>query len=258
MLTMRGSTTTSLPRGSRFMTASSILLIGLLLGMRHATEADHLAAVATLATRQNSISHTLKQGVAWGIGHTLTLMLFAGAVLVLGHVIPPSLEQALETAVGIMLVVLGADVLRRLARDRIHFHAHRHDLETEHVHAHSHRAEGRHADSSHHHEHAKRLPLRALAVGVMHGLAGSAALVVLSLQAVPQVALSLGYIALFGAGSILGMALLSFVIAVPLKFSAVYLESVHYTMTALVGIFSCALGVFMVVEIGYLKALLLA
>ncbi|MBC8119006.1 MAG: urease accessory protein, partial [Burkholderiaceae bacterium] len=168
------------------------------------------------------------------------------------------LGQALETGVGIMLIVLGADVLRRLVRDRIHFHVHRHDLETEHVHAHSHSGEGRHADSPHHHEHSKRLPLRALAVGVMHGLAGSAALVVLSLQAVPSIALGLGYIALFGAGSILGMALLSFVIAVPLKFSAVYLASVHQTITALVGIFSCALGVFMVVEIGYLKTLLLA
>ena len=130
------------------MTAASILLIGLLLGMRHATEADHLAAVATLATRQNSIAHTLRQGIAWGIGHTLTLMLFAGVVFAFGQVIPPNLERALETAVGIMLVVLGADVLRRLVRDRIHFHAHRHGLETEHVHAHSHRGEGRHAGAS--------------------------------------------------------------------------------------------------------------
>ena len=112
-----------------------------------------------------------------------------------------------------MLVVLGVDVLRRLARDRIHFHAHRHDLETEHVHAHSHRGEGRHAESSHRHEHAKQWPLRALAVGVMHGLAGSAALVVLSLQAVPSIALGLGYIVLFGVGSIFGMALLSLAIA---------------------------------------------
>ena len=135
------ATTMSLP-ASRFMTASSILLIGLLLGMRHATEADHLAAVATLATRQNSIARTLRQGIAWGIGHTLTLMLFAGVVFALGQVIPPNLERALETAVGIMLVVLGVDVLRRLVRDRIHFHAHRHGLETEHVHAHSHAEKG--------------------------------------------------------------------------------------------------------------------
>ena len=96
------------------MTALSTLFVGLLLGMKHATEADHLAAVATLATRQSSLAQTLRQGVAWGVGHTLTLMLFGGAVLLLGQVISPALEQALETAVGIMLVLLGADVLRRL------------------------------------------------------------------------------------------------------------------------------------------------
>ena len=240
------------------MTTLSILLVGLLLGMQHATEADHLAAVATLATRQGSLAQTLRQGVAWGVGHTLTLMLFGGAVLLLGQVISPGLEQALETAVGVMLIVLGADVLRRLVRDRIHFHVHRHDLATAHVHAHSHRGEGAHVASTHRHAHARRWPVRALAVGMMHGLAGSAALVVLALQTMPTVGLGVGYIALFGVGSIAGMALLSVVIAVPLKLSSGYLTRVHHVMTALVGIFSCVLGIFMVVEIGYLKTLLVA
>ena len=108
------------------VTSLSILVVGLLLGMKHATDADHLAAVATLATRQGSLAQTLRQGVAWGVGHTLTLMGFGGAVLLLGQAISPGLERALETAVGAMLVLLGADVLRRLARDRIHFHVHRH------------------------------------------------------------------------------------------------------------------------------------
>ena len=191
------------------MSALSILLIGLLLGMKHATEADHLAAVATLATRQASLAQTLRLGLAWGVGHTL--MLFAGAVLALGLVVSPSLEHALETAVGLMLVGLGIDVLRRLRRKRIHFH----------VHAHSHCGEGAHAASVH--QHGWRWPLRALAVG-----------------------------------SILGMALLSVVIALPLWLSAVYLSSLHRGMTALVGAGSCALGVFMVVQIGYLRSLLLA
>lgn len=240
------------------MTALSILVIGLLLGMKHATEADHLAAVATLVNRQSSLAQTLSQGVAWGIGHTVTLMLFAGAVLALGQVISPGLEQALETAVGIMLVVLGADVLHRLVRDRIDFHVHRHPEEPEHVHAHSHRGEGRHVQTPHRHEHAKPWPLRALVVGVMHGLAGSAALVVLSLKSVPSIALGLGYITLFGVGSIAGMALLSVAIAVPLRFSAAYLTRLHHAMTAMVGLFSCILGASMVLEIGYLKALLTA
>ena len=238
------------------MTALSILVIGLLLGMKHATEADHLAAVATLATRQGSLAQTLRQGVAWGVGHTLTLMLFGGAVLWLGQVISPRLEKALETAVGIMLVLLGVDVLRRLVRDRIHFHVHRHRPGTVHVHAHSHRGEGRHEDSAHRHAHPKRWPVRALAVGMMHGLAGSAALVVLALQSMPSVGLGVGYIALFGLGSIAGMALLSLAIAVPLRLSSSYLTRMHRATTALVGVFSCALGVAMVVEIGYLRALL--
>jgi ABC-type nickel/cobalt efflux system permease component RcnA len=238
------------------VTALSILVIGLLLGMKHATEADHLAAVATLATRQGSLAQTLRQGVAWGVGHTLTLMLFGGAVLWLAQVVSPRLEQALETAVGIMLVLLGADVLRRLVRDRIHFHVHRHRPGTVHVHAHRHRDDGRHEDSAHRHAHPKRWPARALAVGMMHGLAGSAALVVLAMQSMPSVGLGVGYIALFGLGSIAGMALLSVAIAVPLKLSSSYLTRMHRATTALVGAFSCALGVAMVVEIGYLKAML--
>ena len=244
------------------MTALSILLVGLLLGMQHATEADHLAAVATLATRQTTLAQALRQGVAWGIGHTLTLMAFGGAVFVLGQAISPSLEQALETAVGIMLIVLGADVLRRLIRERIHFHVHQHhprgpqDAATEHVHAHSHAGEGRHELSPHGHAHATQLPLRALAVGMMHGLAGSAALVVLSLKAVPSLSLGLGYIAVFGLGSIAGMALLSVVIALPLRWSAGHLVALHRSMTALVGLFSCALGIYTVVEVGYLGAAL--
>ena len=240
------------------MTALSILVVGLLLGMKHATEADHLAAVATLATREGSLGQTLRQGVAWGIGHTVTLMLFGGAVLWLGAVISADLEQALETAVGVMLIVLGADVLRRLVRDRIHFHTHWHAARSAHFHAHSHRGDGPHRASAHRHAHPPRWPIRALAVGVMHGLAGSAALVVLTMQTMPSVGLGLGYIALFGLGSIGGMALLSIVIAVPLKLSSGHLTRLHHAMTALVGLFSCALGAFMVIEIGYLRQLLSA
>ena len=238
------------------MTALSILLVGVLLGVQHATEADHLAAVATLATRPGSLGQALRQGVAWGVGHTLTLLGFGGAVLLLGQAISPDLEHALESGVGVMLVGLGADVLRRLARDRIHFHVHRHGADTVHVHAHSHRGEGAHAQSTHRHEHARRWPLRALAVGVMHGLAGSAALVVLSLRAMESPALGFAWIALFGLGSIAGMALLSVAIALPLRVTSRRLTGLHRGMTGLVGVGSCALGVFMIVEIGYLRSLL--
>jgi ABC-type nickel/cobalt efflux system permease component RcnA len=240
------------------MTGLSVVLIGFLLGMKHAIEADHLAAVATLVTRQSSMLHTLRLGAVWGLGHTITLMAFGGLVFALGQSISETWEQALETAVGIMLILLGADVLRRLVRERIHFHVHSHGPQTAHVHAHSHRDEtSPHEKSRHDHSHApRRWPLRPLAVGMMHGLAGSAALVLLSLQASPSIALGLGYIALFGVGSILGMALLSVAIAAPLRLSARYLTRMHYGMTALVGLFSCALGVFIVADVGYLKSLL--
>lgn len=240
------------------MTTLSILVVGLLLGMKHATDADHLAAVATLATRQATLAQTLRLGLVWGVGHTLTLLLFGGAVLVLGRAVSPDLEQALETGVGVMLVLLGADLLRRLVRDRIHFHRHRHDGGAEHVHAHGHRGEGRHELSPHRHTHApRRWPLRALAVGMMHGLAGSAALVMLSLKSAPTWPLGLGYIALFGIGSIAGMALLSVAIAVPLRLSAGRLVGLHRTTAALVGAFTVALGCVIVVEVGYLQGLLM-
>ncbi len=239
------------------MTALTILVVGLLLGMKHATEADHLAAVATLAARQTSLAHTIRLGVAWGVGHTVTLMAFAGAVLMLGQVVPPNIERAFETGVGVMLVLLGCDLLRRLWRERIHVHVHAHGSMQKHVHFHSHHGEGRHASSTHAHRHADAgWPLRALAVGMMHGLAGSAALVVLSLQAVSSVGLGLAYIALFGIGSIAGMAALSAAMAVPMRIGAARLARVHRAMVASVGVFSCALGAFTVWEIGYWRALL--
>jgi hypothetical protein len=217
------------------VTTLSILALGLLLGMKHATEADHLAAVATLAARQATLAQTLRQGAAWGVGHTLTLMLFGGAVFVLGHSISPSTEQALETAVGVMLVVLGADLLRRVLYER---HAARHA-----------RLPALPVDRT-------GWPLRALAVGAMHGLAGSAALVMLVLQGLPSVSLGLAYIAVFGIGSVVGMAALSAVIAMPLRLSAIRVAGVHRSITALVGAVSIGLGLHVVIANGYLRALL--
>lgn len=258
------------------MTLLAILVVGFLLGMKHATEADHLAAVATLATRRGSLRDALRQGAAWGLGHTLTLLLFGGLVLMLGRSIPPRLEQSLEFAVGLMLILLGADVLRRLWRQRIHFHAHAHGDGSVHVHAHSHAqdraavarvpvfarlsfvpADVEHRQSVHEHPHLARWSARALLVGMMHGLAGSAALIVMSLQAVPSLAMGLLYILLFGAGSMLGMALLSAVIALPLRASSGVLIGLHRGMTAALGILSCALGTWVVFRIGVLERLLM-
>jgi hypothetical protein len=232
------------------MTIGSLLLVGFLLGMRHAMDADHLAAVATLATR-GGIAQTVRQGLAWGTGHTVTLLAFGGAVLLLGLVVPAKAAQGLEAVVGVMLVLLGADVLHRLRRDQVHFHEHRHADGVRHFHAHSHRGErSLHDPAQHRHAHLHGFPLRALVVGMVHGMAGTAALVLLSLEAMPSVAWGLAYIAIFGLGSIIGMALLSAAIAVPLRLSSRHLNHVHGALVAVVGLATMGLGGVMVYRIG--------
>ena len=244
------------------MSLASILLVGFLLGMKHATEADHLAAVATLASGRFTLAQTVRQGLAWGIGHTLTLMLFGGIVLALGKTIPAGMEQALELAVALMLIALGVDVLRRLLRQKIHFHVHHHTPDTRHVHAHSHieAAPAQKIQKAQHrsqaHDHGHGLPLRALAVGMMHGMAGTAALILLSLDAVQSLATGFAYIVLFGIGSIAGMALLSVAIAIPLRLSAARsLAWLHNGIMVAVGSFSCLLGALMVYRLGFVGGL---
>ena len=189
-------------------------VFGFLLGMRHALEADHVAAVASLTDRNTSFAQAARLGAAWGLGHTLTLLVFGTVVLAADTLVSERLAWALELGVGLMLVGLGADVLRRLVRSKVHFHVHRHDDGTTHFHAHSHEDE-----DAHRHDHGG-LPKRAIFVGSMHGMAGSAALVLLTVSRAPSLLGGLLYIGIFGLGSILGMALLSTAIAVPLRYSA--------------------------------------
>src|SRR3981189_3398433 len=116
----------------------AVLGLGFLLGMQHALEADHIAAVSSIAARRTDVRDIVKHGLTWGFGHTLTLFVFAGVAILLGHAIPEQFAQPLETAVGIMLVGLGAHVLWRLWRDRVHFHFHKHGDGPLQLHAHSH------------------------------------------------------------------------------------------------------------------------
>jgi hypothetical protein len=224
-----------------------ILGLGFLLGMQHALEADHIAAVSSIAARRSHVGDIVKHGLTWGLGHTVTLFVFAGAAILLGHAIPEHLARPLETAVGIMLIGLGAHVLWRLWRDRVHFHAHGHGDGTVHIHAHSHAGETRvHARAPHIHGHGFRW--RTLLVGLMHGMAGSAALLVLAVSQAASAAAGLAYVALFGIGSMIGMGALSTVIAVPLVLSARWLTWANSSLQGAVGLVTIAIGVMTVVK----------
>lgn len=222
----------------------AVLFLGFLVGMQHAMEADHVAAVSSIVARESGARRIIRHGVVWGLGHAATLMLFAGAVVLLDGTIGGELAAALEFAVGAMLVALGGHVIWRLARDRIHFHIHRHAEGTVHVHAHSHQGERRrHDPDAHEHEHPKAFPVRTLLVGLMHGMAGSAALLILTASVMPSATLGLVYVAVFGVGSVFGMALLSAVISVPLAFSAKFLTRGQQAVQALIGTATIVLGV---------------
>ena len=228
----------------------AILSLGFLLGMQHALEPDHIAAVSSIAARRTNVSDIVKHGLTWGLGHTLTLFVFAGAAILLGRAIPETVTQPIETAVGIMLVGLGAHVLWRLWRDRIHFHSHAHADGTRHFHAHSHAGETLpHARTAHAHGHGFRW--RTLLVGLMHGMAGSAALLVLTVSQAPNPAIGLGYVALFGIGSMIGMGVLSSVIALPLAASARWLTWANRGLQVAVGLVTIAIGIHSIIENGF-------
>lgn len=228
----------------------SILLLGFLLGMRHAIEADHIAAIASLSTRVNSVWQGMRQGAAWGLGHTLTLFLFGSIVLFVANIVPEKIVQGMEFAVGMMLILMGGDVLRRVVRERIHFHAHSHGVGASHFHIHSHEGETRqaHDSANHHHAHRDGFPVRALLVGLMHGMAGSAALIILTLQTITSPWLGLFYIAVFGVGSIVGMGLFSLVIAVPLR-AARHMTWLYNGLQTSIGLATVALGAFTLFQI---------
>jgi high-affinity nickel permease len=219
---------------------TSLLIFGFLLGMRHALEADHLAAVAAISTKEHSLKASIKHGAIWGLGHTTTLFFFGSLLILMNTVITHQMADRLEFAVGIMLVLLGFDVLRRIIKERIHYHTHRHNNATTHFHAHSHIGENHHIQSKHQHSHEK-FPYRTLLIGFMHGLAGSAALILLTLDTIDSVPLSMVYILLFGVGSIVGMATLSTVIAVPLRASS-KLTWLHNGLQMSIGLFTFCLG----------------
>lgn len=228
-----------------------------MIGLRHALEADHVAAVASIVTQKQGKSAALRHGAVWGLGHTITLFGLGTAALLADTLMPEYMAPLLECAVGFMLLYLGLDVLWRMRRKGVHFHVHQHQGKS-HLHAHQHpsnegtdhtdtsHANTHHADifhqSAHAHKHKNPFPLRTLMVGIMHGMAGSAALVVLTLNAAQNFWAGMGYMVLFGVGSILGMALLSVAISLPFSLPGKRIERLMGYLQLGIGVGTSSLG----------------
>lgn len=223
----------------------SILAVGFFIGMSHALEADHLAAMAAMSgDRTGGKRKMMVRGAFWGAGHTITLFMLGGLVLVFGFVLTDTNAARLEFAVGLMLVFLGLHLCYRMVRRRIHFHAHSHTDGKIHLHAHSHLGETTpHAASAHDHSHPEGLPWRALFVGLMHGAAGSAGLLALVIASTQSAVIALAYILIFGVGSICGMAMLSYAVAWPLQAVERSAKFVHIGVTLAAAIFAIGVGV---------------
>lgn len=214
----------------------SALLLGLFLGVRHATDADHVVAVTTLVARRQSARAALSLGALWGLGHAFTLFVVGGAIILLGVVVPPRIGLLLELGVALMLIGLGAMNLVAMP-------------ETGH-------ASGAHAE--HHHGQGlrhRRQGLRSLGIGVVHGLAGSAAVALLVLSTIHHAGWALVYLLCFGGGTVLGMVGLTTAMSVPLAAAARRFGSIERRLAHLTGALSVALGIFLVYQIGFVDGL---
>jgi ABC-type nickel/cobalt efflux system permease component RcnA len=234
------------------ISTASVLALGLAFGLKHAVEADHLAAVSTIVSERKSLLSSSLVGGLWGVGHTISLLI-AGVVVILLHIeIGERMALALEFGVALMLITLGVNAIRKLMRGgHVHFHTHHH---AHHVHSHPHIHDGSTEDYPTTH-HGFRFSARPLLVGMIHGLAGSAALMLLVLSTIPSPLVGMAYVSVFGIGSIGGMMLMSALVGLPLRLTAARFKRAHLTVRCLAGLFSLGFGLFMVYEIGFVEGL---
>ena len=214
----------------------TILGLGFILGTRHALDADHIVAVSTMLARAPDLRRSGLVGLCWGVGHTTVLLAIGLVVLALQITIPESVAQACEAGVGVMLIVLGGALALTLYREHWHLHAHAHDGE-QHLHLHSHSL-----GTDHSHRHGWSDSLRPVVVGMVHGLAGSAALMLVVLSTVRTPWEGVVYILVFGLGSILGMVALGVLISVPFIFSVSRGRSVQAAVQGLASVASIGFG----------------
>ncbi|MBL4749384.1 MAG: high frequency lysogenization protein HflD [Amylibacter sp.] len=230
----------------------SIWILGFVVGLGHAFEPDHMAAVSTLISDKSSRRDIIRHGAIWGFGHTLVLLLVGGTALLLKKTLPVQFAVGLEMLVGVMLIGLGAHVLYRLRRDKVHFHRHSHQDGVQHIHIHSHQHDTTpHTPEKHRHAHPDRSALRTLMVGLMHGLAGSAAIILTTAATLNSTPLGLVYIVVFGAGSIIGMAcvtLLMSLVLIPARALTRLNNGLHY----FIGAATISVGFYVLVTSGAL------
>lgn len=228
------------------------LALGFLLGVRHSLDGDHLVAISTIVGRERSIWRSSVVGAVWGIGHTTSLFLAALAIVFLKVSFSPRAALSLELGVGLMLVLLGVDLLRRLARGelRLHSHAHQHGGR-EHVHLHAHGSPFPPPTAAHHH-----VGKRPFFVGLVHGLAGSAALMLFVLTTISSPWIALVYVAVFGVGTIGGMLIMSSLIGLPFAVAARFAPRVFGAIQLATGVGSVAFGVLYAWRVGWVGGLL--
>lgn len=222
-------------------TPVAILGLGFVLGLRHALDVDHLAAVSTIVSQGRGLWRSSLVGAVWGLGHTAALLAVAVVVVGLHAEIPPALGQALELGVAAMLVVLGLQLLWSLARGgHLHLHPHEH-RGVRHVHPHVHAGDENH-------DHAARR--RPFLIGCMHGLAGSAGLMLAVAATISDPTLALVYVVTFGIGSVGGMMVMSTLLGVPLALARARFRRAETGLRIVAGAASIAVGVQLAIEIG--------
>lgn len=228
--------------------AVAVLGLGFLIGLKHATEADHLAAVSTIVSERKSLIGSALVGGMWGLGHTISLIAAGVFVLLLNFQISENTERWLEFAVGVMLSLLGLNVLRKLfSGDSLHFHAHEHNG---HGHSHAHPHIHEHGDGhSHNVAHDKKgASPRSLLIGMVHGLAGSAALMLAIIPTIDSKVLGLIYIVVFGIGSIGGMMIMSFIVGLPFHFTQTRSAVLYRGLQLVAGLASIVVGSIIIYE----------
>jgi sulfite exporter TauE/SafE len=223
---------------------TALMSLGFLLGIKHAIDADHVVAVSTIVSENKNLLKSSILGVLWGLGHTASLLIVGLIILAFKLTIPVNLALSMEFLVGVILVLLGISITKEFILNKVHRHGHSHN-EKAHAHLHSHKS-----SSGHGHFHGLKHEHKSIVIGMVHGLAGSAALALLVLTTVDSVSSGLIYIMVFGLGTIVGMTIVSTVLGLPFVLTANRFEEINEKVRVTAGFISIGLGVFIMAEIG--------